>query len=308
MIDFEGVSKRYGTRTAVDGVSFSVGKGEFFVLIGPSGSGKSTVLKMINRMVPHSDGTIRINGEDISTVPPEALRRRMGYVIQSIGLFPHWTVERNIGAVPELLRWPETRIRERVSELLSLLNLDPHRFRTKYPHQLSGGEQQRIGVARALAARPDILLMDEPFGALDPITRNALQMEIARIHRESGTTVVFVTHDMDEALGLASRIAVLDRGRLAQVGTPLELLTAPASDLVRDLVGLDDHGLRLLALETVGSRVRPGEVGDGEPILGSASLRQALSRMISEATERLSVVDAAGRPLGVLRLADLVRR
>lgn len=308
MIEFEKVSRHYGSRTAVDDFSVSICKGEFFVLIGPSGSGKSTVLKMINRMVPHSEGVIRINGEDILAFRPEELRRRMGYVIQSIGLFPHWTVERNIGAVPELLAWPERRIRDRVSELLDLFNLEPERFRKKYPHQLSGGEQQRIGVARALAACPDILLMDEPFGALDPITRTTLQVEIARIHRESGTTIVFVTHDMDEALGLASRIAVLDRGRLAQVGTPLELLTTPATGLVSDLVGRDDHGLRLLAIETVASRVRTGESAGGDPIAASASLRQALSRMISEATERLAVVDAVGRPLGALLLSDLIRR
>ncbi len=308
MIAFERAGKRYGGQTAVEDISLTIEAGEFFVVIGPSGSGKSTLLMMINRMVPHSAGSIRVGGQDILSFRPEMLRRRMGYVIQSVGLFPHWTVERNIGAVPELLDWPQARIRDRADELLALLNLDPGRFRSKYPHQLSGGEQQRVGVARALAARPDVLLMDEPFGALDPITRTALQQEIHRIHRESGTTVVFVTHDMDEALGLASRIAVLDRGRLVQLGTPLELLAAPANGLVRDLIGQEEHGLRMLAVQTVASRLRTGETAPGEPIAASATLRQALSRMVSESADRLGVSDAEGRPMGAIAMSDLLRR
>jgi osmoprotectant transport system ATP-binding protein len=266
------------------------------------------MLKMINRLVPLSDGSIRIDGEDIRHFKPEDLRRRMGYVIQSIGLFPHWTVERNIGTVPELLHWPDAKIRDRVAELMILLKLDPDRFRGKYPHQLSGGEQQRVGVARALAAHPDILLMDEPFGALDPLTRNRLRAEIARIHRESGTTIVFVTHDMDEALALASRIAILDHGRLVQLGTPLELLSAPSTGFVRDFVGREDDGIRRLSVEPVSSRLRAGETAPGRPIAASASLHQALSQMIAQGTDRLGVVDSGGRPVGALRIADLVRR
>ena len=308
MIELDHLSKRYGTVMAVDDVSVTIGKGEFFAVIGPSGSGKSTLLRMINRLIPWSAGSIRINGEDIRRFRPEDLRRRMGYVIQSVGLFPHWTGERNVGTVLELLGWPRAKIRDRVTELLILLKLDPDRFRGKYPHQLSGGEQQRVGVARALAASPDVLLMDEPFGALDPVTRGTLQTELARIHRESGTTVIFVTHDMDEALKLATRVAILDHGRLVQTGTPLELLTAPASGFVRDFVGREDYGIRLLSVEVVTSRLRAGETVPGEPIAASASLREALSRMVMQGTDRLGVVDSDGRPLGAVYLADLARR
>jgi osmoprotectant transport system ATP-binding protein len=258
MIELDRVSKRYGNATVVDDLSLAIREGEFCVLIGSSGAGKSTALKMINQLIPPSSGIIRVDGKDAATVAPEALRRRMGYVIQSIGLFPHWTVERNVGAVPALLGWPRSRIAERTRGLLALLKLEPESFARKYPHQLSIGQQQRVGIARALAADPDVLLMDEPFGALDPITRDALQAEIARIHRESQKTVVFVTHDMEEALKLATRIAVMDRGRLIQVGTPLEILAQPASDFVRDLVGQDELGIRLLSVETVGSRARRG--------------------------------------------------
>jgi osmoprotectant transport system ATP-binding protein len=308
MIELDGVTKRYGDSAVVDGVSLTVGRGEFFVLIGPSGSGKSTTLKMVNRLVPLSAGTIRVRGEDIALVEVEALRRRMGYVIQSIGLFPHWTVERNVGTVPELLGWPKPRIRDRVTELLLMLKLEPPIFRDKYPHQLSGGQQQRVGVARALAADPELLLMDEPFGALDPITRDTLQAEIARIHQSSGKTILFVTHDMDEALKLASRIALMDHGRVVQVGTPLELLAAPKADFVRDFVGRDDLGVRLLSVETVASRLRAGETAPGEPIAASATLRQALSSMIGIGRDRLAVVDGEGKPLGAIHLTDLPRR
>jgi osmoprotectant transport system ATP-binding protein len=308
MIELDHVSKRYGNATVVNNLSLAIQDGEFCVLIGSSGAGKSTALKMINQLIPPSAGTIRIDDKDAATVAPEELRRRMGYVIQSIGLFPHWTVERNVGAVPALLGWPRPRIVERTRELLATLKLDPERFAGKYPHQLSIGQQQRVGIARALAADPDVLLMDEPFGALDPITRDALQVEIARIHRESRKTVVFVTHDMEEALKLATRIAVMDRGRLIQAGTPLEILASPASDFVRDLVGQDELGIRLLSVETVANRVRRGAAPPAPAIAATASLRQALSCMIAEHSDRLAVTDADGRPIGTLDLADLVRR
>ncbi|HEY5208817.1 MAG TPA: ATP-binding cassette domain-containing protein [Stellaceae bacterium] len=246
MIALDGVSCVIGGRRIVDRVSLTVADGEFCALVGPSGSGKSTTLKTINRLVPISDGVIRIDGADIVAANVEALRRSIGYVIQSIGLFPHWTVADNIATVPRLLGWPEDRRRHRVAELLTLLRLDPAAAE-KYPHQLSGGQQQRVGVARALAADPAILLMDEPFGALDPITRTALQTELAAIHRRLGKTILFVTHDIDEALRLADRIAILDAGRLVQVGTPEELLANPASDFVREFVG--DPELRRLALK-----------------------------------------------------------
>jgi len=308
MIELDRVTKRYGNSIVVDDLSLAIRDGEFCVIIGSSGAGKSTALKMINQLIPLSAGVIRIDGKDAASVVPEELRRRMGYVIQSIGLFPHWTVERNVGAVPALLGWPAARIRDRTRELLVLLKLDPEGFWRKYPHQLSIGQQQRVGIARALAADPDVLLMDEPFGALDPITRDALQSEIARIHRESRKTIVFVTHDMEEALKLASRIAVMDRGRLIQAGTPLEILASPANDFVRDLVGQDEVGIRLLSVETVGNRLRRGEAAPHQPIAATASLRQALSRMIAERTDRLAVADAEGRPIGALHLSDIVRR
>ncbi|TSD83295.1 ABC transporter ATP-binding protein [Mycobacterium sp. KBS0706] len=306
MIEFEHVSKVFDGVKAVDDLTLSIPDGAFCALIGSSGSGKSTSLRMINRLIPHSSGSLRVGGEDVTAIPVEALRRRMGYAIQSIGLFPHWTVARNIAAVPTLLGWPQPKIDDRVRELLALLQLDP-RFAEKYPHQLSGGQQQRVGVARALAADPEVLLMDEPFGALDPITRDALQAELARIHRETGKTVVFVTHDMDEALRLATQIAILDHGRLVQLGSPREILTAPANDFVRDFIGRDDLGLKLLATETAADRVRPGEPAEGAPIPADASLRTALSILVARHADSAPVAAADGKPLGVLHLDDLVR-
>jgi osmoprotectant transport system ATP-binding protein len=246
MIELDHVSHIVGGRRIVDGVTLTVAQGEFCALVGSSGSGKSTTLKMINRLVPVSDGAIRVDGKDIAQANPEELRRSIGYVIQSIGLFPHWNVADNIATVPRLLGWPEDNRKRRVAELLDLLRLDAAEG-AKYPHQLSGGQQQRVGVARALAANPTILLMDEPFGALDPITRTALQTELAAIHKRLGKTILFVTHDIDEALRLADRVAIIDGGRLIQVGTPEEILANPASDFVRDFVG--DPELRRLALK-----------------------------------------------------------
>jgi osmoprotectant transport system ATP-binding protein len=308
MIELDQVTKRFDASLAVANVSLAVRAGELFVLIGPSGSGKSTLLRMINRLVPLSSGTIRFAGEDVMRFPAEQLRRRIGYVIQSIGLFPHWTVERNIATVPELLGWPPARIRDRATELLRLLGLEPERFRSQYPHQLSGGQQQRVGVARALAADPDVLLMDEPFGALDPITRAALQGELAALHRASGKTILFVTHDMAEALRLASRIALLKDGRVVQVGTPHELLTAPADDFVLRFVGGDDRFLQVLSVLTVASRVRRGEAAPGEPVIASATLREALAQMLARGTDRLSVAGTDGGLRGAIHLSDLVRR
>jgi osmoprotectant transport system ATP-binding protein len=307
MIEIERISKSYDGRTVVDGLSLSVPDGALCVLLGPSGCGKSTTLRMINRLVPVDAGVIRVDGEDVSRVPEEALRRRIGYAIQSTGLFPHWRVEDNIAIVPRLLKWPEQRVRDRVAELLELLRLDPATYRGKFPHQLSGGEQQRVGVARALAADPDLLLMDEPFGAVDPITRAALQSEIAHIHRATGKTIVFVTHDIEEALRLATVIAILNRGRLAQLGTPLEIVEHPASDFVRDFVGGAGSGLRLLSVRRVSDRMHPGETAAGEAISVDASLADALSLMTARRTDRLSVADGDGRPVGSIDLADLVR-
>jgi len=253
-------------------------------------------------------GRIVFDGDDIRHVDPEALRRRMGYAIQSIGLFPHWTVEQNIATVPELLGWPRPRVRDRVTELMELLHLAPDMYRGRFPHQLSGGQQQRVGVARALAGDPAVLLMDEPFGSLDPVTRDALQQEIARIHEASGKTVLFVTHDIDEALRLGTRIALLDHGKIVQVGTPREILAQPATDFVSDFVGRSDIGIKLLGLETVAGLVRRGETAGGEPISISASLREALSIAIARRVERLPVADDQGRIVGAIVVTDITQR
>ncbi|MGH6979864.1 MAG: ABC transporter ATP-binding protein [Stellaceae bacterium] len=246
MIELDHASHVVGGRRIVDGVTLTVAEGEFCALVGSSGSGKSTTLRMINRLLPISDGTIRVDGRDVTQANPETLRRSIGYVIQSIGLFPHWTVADNIATVPRLLTWPAAKVAARVEELLDLFRLGRAEG-AKYPHQLSGGQQQRVGVARALAADPAILLMDEPFGALDPITRTALQGELATIHKRLGKTILFVTHDIDEALRLADRVAIIDSGKLIQVGTPDEILANPASDFVHDFIG--DPELRRLALK-----------------------------------------------------------
>jgi osmoprotectant transport system ATP-binding protein len=307
MIEIDQVAKVYDARVVVDDLSLSVPRGALCVLLGPSGCGKSTTLRMINRLVPFDRGAIRLGGEDVTRVPPEALRRRIGYAIQSTGLFPHWRVADNIATVPRLLGWPRERVAARVTELLALLRLDAETYGGKFPHQLSGGEQQRVGVARALAADPDVLLMDEPFAAVDPITRDALQAEIARIHRETAKTIVFVTHDIEEALRLATVIAILDRGRLAQLGTPLEIVEKPASDFVREFIGTQGIGLKLLSVRRVGDRMRPGETGNGEPIRVDATLAEALGLMAARRCDRLAVADGDGRMIGAIALADLVR-
>ena len=307
MIEIDQVTKSYGDRRVVDSLSLTVAAGDFCVLLGSSGCGKSTTLRMVNRLIAVDSGSIRVAGEDVTQVPPEMLRRRIGYAIQSIGLYPHWTVEDNIATVPRLLKWPQGQIRDRVTQLLELFRLEPERYRNKYPHQLSGGEQQRVGVARALAGDPELLLMDEPFAAVDPITRDALQAELARIHQATTKTIVFVTHDIEEALRLATQIAIMNEGRIVQLGSPLEILEHPANDFVGDFVGRQGLGLKLLSVRKIGDRVRAGETAEGEPLPLDISLRDALSAMTARRTDRLPVSDAEGRDVGVIALADLVR-
>ncbi|GME34242.1 MULTISPECIES: ABC transporter ATP-binding protein [Pantoea] len=306
MIEFDGVSRAFNGKAAVKDLSLQVAKGEFCVLLGTSGSGKSTTLKMINRLVEFDSGEIRFAGESIRQLDARTLRRRMGYAIQSIGLFPHWTVRKNIATVPVLLGWSRAQIDERIAALLALLNLDAQLL-NRYPHQLSGGQQQRVGVARALAADPEVLLMDEPFGALDPVTRGVLQQEMLRIHRLSGRTIVLVTHDIDEALTLADRIVLMDNGKIVQQGRPAELLTQPENDFVRDFFGRSEMGVRLLSLEQVGNAVRRGEWLAGEPIAAALTLRDALSQFIARRTDKLPVVDDQQQPLGVLHFGDLLQ-
>ncbi|MCK0164934.1 ABC transporter ATP-binding protein [Marinobacter sp. S6332] len=312
MIELKGVTRRFGEAVAVDNIDLTIETGEVCVLVGSSGCGKSTTLRMINRLLPRTSGEILVDGEDINKADPEALRLNMGYAIQSTGLFPHWTVARNIGVVPTLLKWPAQKRDERVTELLALLGLDPETDARKYPHQLSGGQAQRVGVARALAGDPNILLMDEPFGALDAITRENLQQEMLRIQRQLNKTTVFVTHDIDEALKLASRIAVMDQGRIIQHDTPEAILRRPASAFVENLIGKGDRGLKLLALRTVSDLMeRHPEPRYSEPgsdsLNESDSLRIALSMMLWTNTERLAVLDATGAEVGIVNREQLLK-
>ncbi len=256
MIRLEGVSKLYGESSAVSRLSLEVSAGEVCVLVGPSGCGKTTTLRMINRLVEPTEGKIYVDGRDIRSVRPEELRRHIGYAIQSVGLFPHLTVAVNIAVVPRLLGWDAARTSERVGQLLSLVGLPPE-YAEKYPRQLSGGEAQRVGVARALAADPPVLLMDEPFGAVDPLTRERLQGEFARIQKELRKTVVFVTHDVDEAIRLADRIAVLRDGQLQQHASPEEILDSPANKFVHDFMGAD-RALKRLGRVRVSDFMRTG--------------------------------------------------
>ncbi len=286
MIRLEGVGKRYEDGTvAVHELDLNVPEGELVVLVGPSGCGKSTTLKMVNRLIEPTSGRILLQGEDVTHVDPVKLRRRMGYVIQQTGLFPHQSVAANVATVPRLLGWDKKRTQERVRELLELVGLEPDRFGNRYPHQLSGGQRQRVGVARALAADPPVLLMDEPFGAVDPIVRDRLQAEFVRLQRELRKTVLFVTHDLDEAVRLGDRIAVFsDGGHLEQYDTPPRILGAPASDFVRRFVG-DDRGLKRLS-------VTPIEIRDLEhpPVVH-------LTDRLADAT---ATVRAAGARWGVV--------
>ncbi|QRM29794.1 ABC transporter ATP-binding protein [Microvirga sp. VF16] len=297
MIEIEHLTKRYGATTVVDDVSFRVDEGTIAVVVGTSGAGKSTLLRMINRLVEPSSGRVLIDGEDTMTIPEDELRHRIGYVIQGYGLFPHRTVTENIATVPRLLGWDKRRIAARVEELLDLFQLDPAEFARKFPHELSGGQQQRVGVARALAAKPALLLMDEPFGALDPVIRSKAQDDLIAIQRRLGTTIVLVTHDMNEAFQLGDKIAVMDRAGLLQYATPAELLTHPAEDFVEQLVGTAERPFRLLSLIRVQEALEQGAV-EGEPILVTDSLRDALSRLIWVGRNELPVADVSGAIVG----------
>ncbi|MCI3543748.1 glycine betaine ABC transporter ATP binding protein YehX [Escherichia coli] len=305
MIEFSHVSKLFGAQKAVNDLNLNFQEGSFSVLIGTSGSGKSTTLKMINRLVEHDSGEIRFAGEEIRSLPVLELRRRMGYAIQSIGLFPHWSVAQNNATVPQLQKWSRARIDDRIDELMTLLGLESN-LRERYPHQLSGGQQQRVGVARALAADPQVLLMDEPFGALDPVTRGALQQEMTRIHRLLGRTIVLVTHDIDEALRLAEHLVLMDHGEVVQQGNPLTMLTRPANDFVRQFFGRSELGVRLLSLRSVADYVRREERAEGEALAEEMTLRDALSLFVARGCEVLPVMNTQGQPCGTLHFQDLL--
>ncbi len=312
MIVIESLTKRYGATTAVDAVSMVVERNSITVIVGTSGSGKSTLLRMINRLIEPSSGRVLIEDRDTASEPGHLLRRRIGYVIQGHGLFPHRTVAENVGTVPRLLGWEQRRIRARAAELLEALQLDPAQYSEKYPYQLSGGQQQRVGVARALAAEPAVLLMDEPFGALDPIIREKAQDDLLDVQRKFGTTVVLVTHDIDEAFRLGDRVAVMSEGRLLQYDRPEVLVTRPANPLVARMTGSAERAMRLLSLTTAGEVALPlaanGTDMDGLVVPTSASLREVLSELLWRGSDCATVVDADGTPRGRLTVAAILAR
>jgi osmoprotectant transport system ATP-binding protein len=285
-------------------LSLSVGAGEVCVLVGPSGSGKTTALRLINRMIPLSEGDIVLGGQSVLGLEPHELRRHIGYVIQQIGLFPHLNVADNIATVPRLLGWDKQRIADRVSELLELIGLDRQDLESRYPAQLSGGQQQRVGVARALAADPPLMLMDEPFGAIDPINRTRLQDEFKRLQRRLRKTVVFVTHDIDEAIKMGDKIAILrEGGKLAQYDTPAQILTAPADEFVAEFVGAD-RALKRLGLSTLAEVELLSTDGarSAGTVPRTTTVRDALSKLLAEGGQPLAVVDEHGEEVGIVTL------
>jgi osmoprotectant transport system ATP-binding protein len=307
-IVFDRVSKRYPGREeqALNELSLAISAGEFCVLVGPSGGGKTTALKMVNRLITFDEGDIRIDGRSVRELPAVVLRREIGYVIQQVGLFPHMTVAGNIATVPKLVGWDKARIRARIAELLDLVGLEESDG-TRYPAQLSGGQRQRVGLARALAADPPLLLMDEPFGALDPITRARLQQELRRLHHDVAKTIIFVTHDIDEAITMGDRIAILRQGgTLAQYDTPDAILAHPADEFVERFIG-EDRALRRLALRRVGD-VPLGPVHvqspDGATVAVTATVRNAVSLLLETGKGEVLVVGDDGVPAGVLTLEE----
>jgi osmoprotectant transport system ATP-binding protein len=295
MIRLERVTKRYpGGQVAVRELTIEFHTGQLTMLVGPSGCGKTTTLKMINRLIEPTEGRIFHDEQDVTHIDPVALRLRMGYVIQNVGLFPHMSIADNVATVPRLLRWDKARIQRRVSDLLELVGLDPKQFAHRYPHQLSGGQRQRVGVARALGADPPVLLMDEPFGAIDRIARERLQNEFLRIQREVRKTVVFVTHDIDEAIKLGDRIAIMNAGRLEQYDTPAAILAKPASDLVIDLLG-PDRGLKRLSV----TPIDPNALERPPVVHADDSLADARS-VLDSRWNRVIVLDRNGKPVAEL--------
>ena len=291
MISLEGVSKHYGDFKAVNDISLTVEEAEFLVVLGPSGSGKSTLLRLINKMIESDSGEIKVEGQNIDNFKAEDLRRSIGYVIQSIGLFPHMDVKRNIATVPKLLKWEEEKIDQRVDEMLDLVGLKPEDYKDKRPSELSGGEAQRIGVARAMASNPHILLMDEPFGAVDPINRLRIQKEFRKIQRQLKKTVVFVTHDIDEALLLADRICIMREGEIVQIDSPEKIISSPKNDFVKDFFK-DEGILTILSRKPAIDYIEPIKK-DGEALDKDATLREALVKMLASGEERLALSEGS---------------
>ncbi len=302
MIRMENVTKRYAENAppSVDDLTLDVAEGSTVALIGPSGCGKTTTMRMINRLIEPTEGRIFVNGEDVMQADPVQLRRHIGYVIQNVGLFPHMTIAENIAAVPNLLGWDKSRIATRTAELLDLVGLDPDEMLNRYPRQLSGGQRQRIGVARALAADPAVLLMDEPFGAIDPIARARLQDEFRQILSRVRKTVVLVTHDLDEAIRLGDRIAIMKAGRIVQYDTPDAILSKPVDEFVSNFVGVD-RAIKRLSLFTVSDAALAGVPDASAPrIAAGANLRDALSMMVAGNTDTLAVTGVDGSVTGHL--------
>ena len=304
-IRLQNLSKRFPGQkdNAVDDLTLDIHEGEIVVLVGPSGCGKTTTMKMINRIIEPTSGRIILDGEDVTTTDPDQLRRRIGYVIQQVGLFPHMTIGENVATVPKLLGWDAKRISARVDELLDMVNMPPSTYRNRYPKELSGGQRQRVGVARALGADPEVMLMDEPFGAIDPITRDRLQNEFLRLQSEVRKTIVFVTHDIDEAIKMGDRIAILqDRSRIAQYDTPEQILTAPANDFVSDFIG---NGASLKRLNL--SRVADIELTQWPTVRLDTPAEDALEQLRRSDRSALLVLDHAGRPRRWVGADDLHR-
>lgn len=312
MIRLEGVSKRYsGGAYAVRDLNLEVPTGETVVFIGPSGCGKTTTLRMINRLIEPDEGRILLDGEDVTHIDPVALRLRMGYVIQQTGLFPHLDVAANVATVPRLMGWERTRIRTRVDELLDLVGLEPGRYRGRYPHELSGGQRQRVGFARALGVNPPILLMDEPFGAVDRITRERLQQEFIRIQRTVRKTVVFVTHDIDEAVRVGDRICLLaEQAQIAQYDTPAGILGRPTNDFVREFIGRERVLRRMSVLAVQREGLEPPLEGlEGRPAIPLGTrLSEAFSAVLSTPNGRVAVVDRDGAHVGEFTAGALQER
>jgi osmoprotectant transport system ATP-binding protein len=309
MIRLEQVSKHFPgiKRPAVDRLDLEVPTGQTCVLIGPSGCGKTTTMRMVNRLIEPSEGRILVAGEDVTAVDPVALRRRIGYVIQQIGLFPHQTIAENVATVPKLLGWEQSRIKARCEEMLALVGLEPRQFLKRYPRHLSGGQRQRVGVARALAADPPVMLMDEPFGAVDPVVRGRLQDEFVAILRALRKTVILVTHDIDEAIKMGDLVAIMRDGKLVQLATPDRLLARPADAFVADFIGAD-RSLRRLSLVAVTELMQEGPAqGTAAEVPPSCNLRNALAAMIEQGGEAANIVED-GRLLGHVTLAAIRAR
>jgi osmoprotectant transport system ATP-binding protein len=310
MIRLEKVSKVFpgGTRPAVDTLDLEVAGGQTCVLIGPSGCGKTTTMRIVNRLIEPSAGRIIVEGKDVTGADPVQLRRRIGYVIQQVGLFPHMTIGQNVATVPHLLGWDDARTARRVEEMLVLVGLEPGQFIHRYPRHLSGGQRQRVGVARALAADPPVLLMDEPFGAVDPIVRTSLQSELLAILRRLRKTVIFVTHDIDEAIRMGDLVAIMKDGRLVQCDPPERLLSAPKDSFVADFVGAD-RALKRLALTTAAEAATQATPGDKAPSVAPAtSLRDVLSLLLASGADVANVVKDDGTPIGTVSLATIRER